>query len=251
MFNVIRKLTLFIQKAYSAEATYDPHLLHCVDMGWFVLNKYYALTDETPAYAAALLLDPSKRLKYIQHNWNISWIDNVVENTRRFWEENYKEAGPVGGTTRLSKDELSYSRRPRNELDALFDEIAVWEESNTDVDDFDTFIKSPPTKITCSPLLWWLNPERIKVYPRLSRMAIDVLSIPPESTDPESAFSGGRRTLSWDRERMLCENVEKVECIGNWIRLGLITLSIEGGNGIILDTAIDIDVDREVDDELD
>ncbi|KKO99132.1 hypothetical protein THAR02_08766 [Trichoderma harzianum] len=75
------------------EATYDPHLLHCVDMGWFVLNKYYALTDETPAYAAAPLLDPSKRLQYIQPNWNISWIDNVVVNTRRFWEENYKEAG--------------------------------------------------------------------------------------------------------------------------------------------------------------
>lgn len=50
---------------------------------------------------------------------------------------------------------------------------------------------------------------------------------------------------------MLCENVEKVECIGNWIRSGLITLSIEGGNGIIVDTAIDVDVDREVDDELD
>ena len=50
---------------------------------------------------------------------------------------------------------------------------------------------------------------------------------------------------------MLCENMEKVECIGNWIRLGLITLSIEGRNGIVLDTAIDVDVDRDVDDELD
>ncbi|OWT42391.1 hypothetical protein VFPPC_18318 [Pochonia chlamydosporia 170] len=239
------------KKIYSAEATYDPHLLHCVDMGWFVLNKYYILTDETPAYTAALLLDPSKRLKYIQHNWDIGWIDSVVEKTRMFWEENYKNAGPVGGTSLSAKDESPYSRRPRNDLDALFDEITVWEESNPDVDDFDTFVKSPPIRITCSPLLWWLNPERIKAYPRLSRMAIDILSIPPESTDPESAFSGGRRTLSWDRESMLCENVEKVECIGNWIRSGLITLSIEGGNGIIVDTAIDVDVDREVDDELD
>ena len=219
-------------------------------MGWFVLNKYYALTDNTPVYAAALLLDPSKRLKYIQHNWDIGWINSAVENTRVLWESNYKEAGPLGGAI-SPEDVSSSSRRPRNELDTLFDEITVWEESNPDMDDFDAFISSPPIRITCSPLLWWLNPERIKAYPRLSRMAIDVLSIPPESTDPESAFSGGRRTLSWDRERMICDNVEKVECIGNWIRLGLITLSIEGGNGIILDTAIDVDVDREVDDELD
>lgn len=107
-------------------------------MGWFVLNKYYALTDETPAYAAALLLDPSKRLKYIQHNWDIGWIDSVVEKTRMFWEENYKDSGPVGGTSLSAKDESPYSRRPRNDLDALFDEITVWEESNPDVDDFDT-----------------------------------------------------------------------------------------------------------------
>lgn len=220
-------------------------------MGWFVLNKYYALTDETPVYAAALLLDPSKRLKYIQRNWKASWIDRVVEHARTFWVENYKATGSGGDSALSSIDELSYTRRPRNELDALFDEITVWEESNLEVDDFDTFINGSPIRITGSPLLWWLNSERIKAYPRLSRMAIDVLSIPPESTDPESAFSGGRRTLTWDRESMLCENVEKVECIGNWIQLGLITPSSEGGNGIAVDTAIDIDVDREIDDELD
>ena len=73
-------------------------------MGWFVLNKYYILTDETPAYTAALLLDPSKRLKYIQHNWDIGWIDSVVEKTRMFWEENYKNVGPVGGTSLSAKD---------------------------------------------------------------------------------------------------------------------------------------------------
>jgi hAT family protein len=51
-------------------------------------------------------------------------------------------------------------------------------------------------------------------------MAIDILSIPPESDDAESAFSGRRRTLSWDRESMTCKNLEKVECIGNWLREG-------------------------------
>ncbi|KAH7109693.1 hypothetical protein EDB81DRAFT_598086, partial [Dactylonectria macrodidyma] len=39
----------------------------------FVLNKYYTLSDQTPVYAAALLLDPSKRRKYIERNWQESW----------------------------------------------------------------------------------------------------------------------------------------------------------------------------------
>ena len=44
----------------------DKKMLHAIEMGWFVLNKYYSLTEGVPAYAAALLLDPSKRLAYIR-----------------------------------------------------------------------------------------------------------------------------------------------------------------------------------------
>lgn len=46
----------------------DHIMLQAIDMGWFVLNKYYAMTDNVPVYAAALLLDPSKRQAYIKQN---------------------------------------------------------------------------------------------------------------------------------------------------------------------------------------
>jgi hypothetical protein len=64
-------------------------------------------------------------------------------------------------------------------------------------------------------------------------MAIDILSIPSESAEPERAFSGARRTASWDRLRMSCQNLEKVECIGSWLREGLIVPSSEGGLGLV------------------
>ncbi|KAJ4014756.1 hypothetical protein NW761_015154 [Fusarium oxysporum] len=70
-------------------------------------------------------------------------------------------------------------------------------------------------------------------YPRLSRMAIDIPSIPSESAEPERAFSGARRTASWDRLRINSKNLEKVECIGNWLREGLIVPSGEGGLGLV------------------
>ena len=47
-------------------------MLHAINMGWYVLSKYYGLTDEAPVYAAALLLDPSKRSAYIKKNWTRS-----------------------------------------------------------------------------------------------------------------------------------------------------------------------------------
>jgi hypothetical protein len=34
-------------------------------MGWFILDKYYALVELTLVYTSAMLLDPSKRKHYL------------------------------------------------------------------------------------------------------------------------------------------------------------------------------------------
>ena len=64
-------------------------------------------------------------------------------------------------------------------------------------------------------------------------MAIDLFSIPSESAEPERAFSGARRTASWDRLRMSYKSLERVECIGSWLREGFIVPSSEGGLGLV------------------
>lgn len=43
-------------------------MLYAIEMGWFVLDKYYTMTEDVPVYAAALLLDPSQRRVYIEQN---------------------------------------------------------------------------------------------------------------------------------------------------------------------------------------
>jgi hypothetical protein len=43
-------------------------MVHSIEMGWFILDKYYALVESTPEYAAAMLLDPSKRKNYLLQN---------------------------------------------------------------------------------------------------------------------------------------------------------------------------------------
>lgn len=219
-------------------------------MGWFVLNKYYSITSETPAYAAALLLDPSRRVKYINKMWPEEWRAPAITAARRLWEEKYAATdNPVpDGAFQIVTPSV---RGERNEFDKLLDELDVTE-APTELDDFDAFIEVKPQPLVGSPLSWWLHRDQRKTYPRLSRMAIDILSIPPESADAESVFSGGRRTLSWDRESMTCGNLEKVECIGNWLRSGLIKPCQKGGGGLIPAAAIDdddnsVDSDKEFD----
>jgi hAT family dimerisation domain. len=53
-------------------------------------------------------------------------------------------------------------------------------------------------------------------------MALDVLSIPAMSDEPERVFSGARRTISWDRAQMSAETLENVECLKHWKRSGIL-----------------------------
>jgi hypothetical protein len=58
---------------YKSGPEKDLHMVHCIEMGWFILDKYYALVESTPVYAAAMLLDPSKRKHYLLQNWPEEW----------------------------------------------------------------------------------------------------------------------------------------------------------------------------------
>ena len=76
-----------------------------------------------------------------------------------------------------------------------------------------------------------------------------ILSIPAESSEPERAFSGSRRTCSWDRLRLSCLNIQRIECIGSWIREGYIRLSNLNGMGLAMEAMV-ADEDEELDDEV-
>ena len=89
-------------------------------------------------------------------------------------------------------------QRELNELDRLKNEISVTISASIDHDNLITFIEASPFKIDndLKPLDWWCRLEQRQRYPRLSRMAIDILSIPPESAEAERVFSGARRTCT-------------------------------------------------------
>ena len=67
--------------------------------------------------------------------------------------------------------------------------------------EFDAFIQQTLID-TANPIAWWLEDTQQRTFPRLSRMAITVLSAPAMSAESERVFSLTRRTLSWDRLRL-------------------------------------------------
>ncbi|KIL55688.1 hypothetical protein M378DRAFT_90563, partial [Amanita muscaria Koide BX008] len=69
-------------------------------------------------------------------------------------------------------------------------------------------------------IAWWHG--RRSVYPRLSRMALDYLTIPATSVDVERLFSWGRILLSHLRNRMSAQTSRALLCLGNWSLLDIV-----------------------------
>lgn len=50
---------------------------------------------------------------------------------------------------------------------------------------------------------------------------------------------------------MTCENLAKVECVGNWIREGIIVFRSYGDRGVLSSGAVEFGIDTEAEDLLD
>ena len=192
----------------------NPHLFSAIRTSWYAFDKYYSMTDSVTAYAAALLLTPNRRKAYIMRNWKISWQTEVIKNVRKLWEKQYKDKAPI----RASSSELV--KEP--------DEFDLWERDQSILtqisDEFEAFITGTlvPLEKTKSALDQWLQLSQRRSYPNLSQMAIDILSIPAMSAEPERIFSGCRRIISWTRMRLGIKVIEEGECLKSWIRSGVV-----------------------------
>jgi len=195
----------------------NQRLCDAITTSWHAFDKYYLKTDSVTVYGAALLLAPHRRKAYIHRNWEEAWKEPIVTAARKLWIDHYRDRYEAEPRTQ----EASKSRRQPDAYDE-------WEKRQAVVisigDEFDRFINDPHVKLpnNTSALDWWLNPSNRIVYPSLYCMAINILSIPPMSAEPERIFSGARRTISWQRMKLGPVNIERIECLKSWIRTGLV-----------------------------
>ncbi|KIL55579.1 hypothetical protein M378DRAFT_90715, partial [Amanita muscaria Koide BX008] len=101
-------------------------------------------------------------------------------------------------------DNLPSLAKPK--VSHLRDELAIY--LSTDIED----VKNP--------IAWWY--ERRSLFPRLSRMALDYLTIPATSVDVEHLFSRGRILLSHLRNCMSAQTTRALLCLGDWSLLDLV-----------------------------
>ena len=67
-----------------------------------------------------------------------------------------------------------------------------------------------------------LEPTQRKTYPNLSVMALDVLSIPAMSAEPERLFSSAAITITDRRNRLGIESIQAIECLKSWLAKNMV-----------------------------
>jgi hypothetical protein len=64
-----------------------------------------------------------------------------------------------------------------------------------------------------------MEPRQRREFPNLSRMALNVLSIPAMAAEPECLFSSAGLTVTDRRNQLSIESIEALECIKSWVKL--------------------------------
>jgi hypothetical protein len=80
----------------------------------------------------------------------------------------------------------------------------------------------------------------------LSKIALDILSIPAMSADPERLFSSAKITISDRRNRLGIYTVEALECLKSWLKIEVLINDDEEDGGLEGESIDDSREDRAI-----
>ncbi|KAK9443852.1 Zinc finger BED domain-containing protein DAYSLEEPER [Metarhizium brunneum] len=207
----------------SREATTIPHLATMMETAWAKLADYYELTEDSPVYSAATVLNPSFKWAYMEKTWEdkTEWIERAKSRVGQLWRESYKATSSLP-VLRPGSAEEPTTRRLNGYKTWMKEQKATI--FNTDDDEYEVYCREPVV-MTSDPLKWWLELAQRKRFPSLSLMAIDILSIAAMSSGTERLFSKSKLTMTDQRGAMDAETLNLVECLRSWDSSALIVPS--------------------------
>jgi hAT family C-terminal dimerisation region len=219
------------------------HLSVNINLGWLKLNEYYERLNDSPLIYGAAALHPAYRWALFDDLWGDDeerrpWITKAKEMVQDLWENEYKGLDidnsevnlPASKRLKTSRNRFTAWRTQKRGLatrglsvdDSLAlspgssssgQELDEYEQWQRDIDDSDAFVTDPYE--------YW-HTRRLK-YPKLSRMALDLLTVPPMSAECERLFSTTGRMVTKSRNRLDASTIGLCQTLRSWLRAGLIS----------------------------
>jgi hypothetical protein len=209
---------LFLRSIGYQEAIEDHYAIN-LNRGWLKLQKYFEKLDETPIYYAAVLLH-----SLYKHFCKYAWADHpdwLIKNDAAFlklWLQ-YK-AQPEPLTTPSNQ-----SQKRAHAASGRDDYIRAntrGSQGLVDVDEYEAWKAQEPLNddhpLANDPILYWWQERSTR--PKLSRMALDILTIPATSDDCERAFSEAGDLLEPRRSRLRPDIIAALQCNRSYKKMG-------------------------------
>ncbi|KAF6515700.1 hypothetical protein HZS61_004441 [Fusarium oxysporum f. sp. conglutinans] len=218
--------TLEEYKQLAADFPDPEHFRIGINLAWDKLDEYYRRLDETPIYYTAMALHPAYRWDWFDETWahKPSWVEKAKEMVADVWLSDYAHLEVRTSSSRgddeppakrprffnpFEKNSRLPSSKPAYAAAIVVDEYQAWQ---TDREASDGNVRDP--------IGYWITKQGR--YPRLSRMALDFLTIQPMSAECERLFSAAGKMVSGLRTNLDAEIIAICQVLRSWYRAGLI-----------------------------
>jgi hypothetical protein len=227
----------------------DKLLQQALQASWLKLEKYYKLTDNTPIYYAAVMLNPMLKTHWFHEAWTTSeqqeWIQPTIAAVRAIWRSEYKHLSTSDNGPQSIDDDTPYNR-----LQAA-KRLKLSSRPSEPLDQFEEYITTDPVVYSGTEFdvtKYWF--DRRITHPELSKFALDTLSIPLMADDNERSFSSARDMITYRRTCLQPDIIEGCQCLKNWLTLQLRVNDDEDINNPIDEVDNELDKAFVIGDEL-
>ncbi len=187
---------------------------------------YVQKLDASPYYLAARVFNPQYRTAFLKNESGHITAEGEKKLfiVRKLWER-FRNKIPVSVRPSESENITKLTLQPEENVsnfhNARRNQILKNARPQSQ-DEFENYIFENPVILdkSTTAIQWWSC--QYGRFPRLSQLAIEVLSIPGMSDKPERVFSGSRRRVPWDRTRTSTRLLEASECVKDWVVQGVL-----------------------------
>ena len=185
------------------------------------LKKYYAKIELSPLYFAAVVFQPNLRSKYITLTRKRDHARTLLAKVEELWVK-HRDSSTLPEPVPYETPESPGTKKADNVYYDIRRELVESIARPRSQDEYKDYCSETPYEIDISPIAWWSDRVQQKRFPRLSALAINILSIPAMSDEPERVFSGGRYTIPHERSSLGVISIERLECMKVWHRSGIL-----------------------------
>lgn len=243
LFESLRKI---LTSAYCQHLVPRPQLAASLDFAIKKLNKYYNDAQLPSVVYAAVVLHPDLKMRYFEavYRDNPTKLDSIKSKVQDIWAKHYERTFPTSAECETQQSQMYADIQTESQaepsqttefggtasqVDDLFNSWKLEYPGSASqlgggdiggsFGELDTYLSEPSQKTT-NPVEWWIaNEER---YPILSKLALNIHSIPAMSAECERVFSNTKLVLTERRCRMGDNAIEANQVLRSWIRGGLI-----------------------------